>query len=139
MNPVLNEKLMEMRAILEGKPKAKPAKKPKVEAAPAPDTSVQEEFHRVSALLDARWEGLSEGQATTSWKPVVKMTPDEVADLARSLANQAEMCRLHGDGINTKESVRFRAAMQRIKDEHLIDDRGQTDLWTQWLGQRGGR
>jgi len=75
--------------------------------------------------------------AITGWKKVADMDNQEVINLAGSLAYSARMARQYGEGTSSKDSVRFREAMQRIKDEGMMDSRDEDDLWNQYRGERG--
>ena len=73
----------------------------------------------------------------TGWKKVADMDNQEVINLAGSLAYSARMARQYGEGTSSKDSMRFREAMQRIKDEGMMDSRDEDDLWNQYRGERG--
>lgn len=55
------------------------------------------------------------------WKTVEEMTGAEVVSEAESLASYAASCRVIGQGINTKEVVRFNRCIERIETERLTD------------------
>lgn len=71
------------------------------------------------------------------WKKVADMSDAEVTGEAQSLAMGARMARQYGGGINSKEAMRFKQCMQRIKDEGLLGDAEHDDLLHQWHGERG--
>jgi len=73
----------------------------------------------------------------TGWKAVPDMDDNEVVNLAQSLAFSARMAREHKGGISSKESMRWRQSMQRIKDEGLLSDHEYNDLMDQWNGDKG--
>lgn len=66
------------------------------------------------------------------WKMVEEMTAREVVDTAESLAGYAEGCREIEQGINTKESVRFRSCMARIENEKLASPHEIASLHVRW-------
>lgn len=55
------------------------------------------------------------------WKTVEEMTGREVVSEAEGLASYAASCRIHGDGINSKEVIRFNKCIERIENERLTD------------------
>lgn len=69
------------------------------------------------------------------WKRVEEMTGSEVVNEAHNLASYAQSCREIGQGINTKESVRFRACMNRVETEKLCPPAEMVDLHVQWDGR----
>jgi hypothetical protein len=71
-----------------------------------------------------------------SWQRVEEMTPSDVHETAVSLAMYAESCREIGQGINSKESVRFRQCMGRLQDEKIIKPRDIVELWCRWDERR---
>jgi len=73
-----------------------------------------------------------------SWKRVEKMTPAEVYETAVSLAGYAESCREIGQGINSKESIRFRQCMERLETEKLSKPADIVELWCRWDSRRRG-
>lgn len=56
-----------------------------------------------------------------AWKRVEQMTGPEVVSEAESLASYAASCRVIGQGINSKEVVRFNQCIERIETERLTD------------------
>jgi len=77
------------------------------------------------------------GVANYEFKKVADMDDAEVISTAQSLARVARDAREYGEGISSKDSVRFRTAMQRIKDEGMLSNHEEDDLWHQWNGERG--
>jgi len=71
-----------------------------------------------------------------SWMRVEEMKPDEVNETAVSLAMYMEGCREIGQGVNSKESIRFRQCMKRLQDEKLIKPRDIVELWCRWDPRR---
>ena len=67
-----------------------------------------------------------------AWKTVEEMKGSEVVSEAESLASYAEGCRELGDGINSKEFVRFNRCMARIEAERLAEPRVIVSLHTRW-------
>lgn len=66
------------------------------------------------------------------WKSVEAMTGAEVVSTAESLASYAASCRVHGQGINSKESIRFNQCLTRIEDERLTNPEHLVELHTTW-------
>lgn len=66
------------------------------------------------------------------WKRVEAMNGEEVVSEAHTLAQYAEDCRQIGQGINSKEVVRFRRCMERIETEKLCPPAEMVDLHAQW-------
>jgi hypothetical protein len=66
------------------------------------------------------------------WKTVEEMTGPEVVREAESLASYAEGCRRCGDGINSKESIRFNKCISRIETERLTDPYSIVSIRCQW-------
>lgn len=62
---------------------------------------------------------------------VANMGDDDVVKTARALASKA-----HKGKLSPKETKDFKMAMQRIKDEGLLSDDDQKDIW-QWYGKGG--
>ena len=67
-----------------------------------------------------------------AWKTVEEMTGPEVVNEAESLAYYAESCREIEQGINSKESIRFRRCMERVEKEKLADPLTIVNLHTRW-------
>lgn len=67
-----------------------------------------------------------------SWKTVEELGGPEVVREAEGLASYAEDCREIGQGINSKEVVRFNRCMDRIERERLTDPLSIVSLHTRW-------
>lgn len=67
-----------------------------------------------------------------SFKTVEEMTGPEVVLTAENLADYAVDCREIEQGINTKESVRFRKCMSRIETEKLTSPINMASLHIRW-------
>lgn len=66
------------------------------------------------------------------WKSVKDLSDFEVVLEAERLALYAEDCRELEQGLNSKETVRFRACMARIESGKLMDPREIVSLHTRW-------
>jgi hypothetical protein len=66
------------------------------------------------------------------WKQVEEMTGPEVVSTAESLASYAASCRVHGQGINSKEVIRFNKCIDRIEAERLTNPEHLVELHTTW-------
>ena len=67
-----------------------------------------------------------------TFKTVEQMTGDEVVSEAENLASYAESCREIGQGINTKESIRFNKCIARIEAEKLTPPFNIVDIRIRW-------
>jgi len=60
------------------------------------------------------------------WKPVERMSVDEAYDEALSLEDYFDRCAEIGQGINTKESVRYRLCREKVQ---TAIDADETTIW----------
>jgi hypothetical protein len=65
-------------------------------------------------------------------KTVEELKGPEVVSEAEGLASYAEDCREVGQGINSKETVRFNRCMTRIEAERLTDPLTIVNLHLRW-------
>lgn len=65
-------------------------------------------------------------------KTVEEMTPSEVVNEAESLSRYAESCREIGQGINSKEVIRFNRCINRIESERLTNPHHIVEIRVRW-------
>lgn len=66
------------------------------------------------------------------FKSVDQMTGPEVVNEAEGLASYAESCRSSGQGINSKEVIRFNKCIERIENERLTEPYNIVSIRTRW-------
>lgn len=67
-----------------------------------------------------------------AWKRVEEMSAAEVVSEAESLARYAERCRESGQGINSKEVVRYKACSERMVREKLARPEEIAEIECMW-------
>ncbi len=66
------------------------------------------------------------------WKKVAEMTTDEAMVEAEHLVRYMEQCREIGQGVNTKETVRFNRCLARLKAERPEEAAFIADMEIRW-------
>lgn len=66
------------------------------------------------------------------WKAVEEMTAAEVVNEAENLSYYAQGCREIGQGINSKEVIRFNGCINRIEKERLTNPSHLVEIRVRW-------
>lgn len=70
-------------------------------------------------------------------RTVEELKGSEVVSEAEGLVSYAEDCRELGQGVNSKETIRFNRCMTRIEAEKLTDPMTIVNLHTRWNPELG--